>query len=264
MSDPEGRSTSHTEGPIGWLTFDNPARLNAISSEMAGQALEIVRGFAADPAIRVIVMRGAGRKAFISGGDISKFDERRTDAAATEADRKHYNDLLAVLKTSELPVIAMLHGYCLGGGMGLALAADVRLAARTARLGIPAARRGIGYPIHQLEQLLQIVGPAVAKDVMFSGRQIDADEALSLGLVNRVFPTESLERETLAYATAIAENAPLSIRASKFCIGELLREEASQDRGRMQELIDSSLNSEDFREATRSFMEKRRPVFRGL
>jgi len=264
MSEAEGTARGRKDGVIGWVIFDNPRRLNAISSDMAGQALEVVRGFEADGAVRVIVLRGEGTKAFISGGDISKFEKTRTDAASTEADRQNYNDLKNALQATRKPVIAMIHGYCLGGGMGLALAADIRLAASSARLGIPAAKRAIGYPIEQVRQLLNIVGPAVARDVLFSARQIEAPEALQLGLVNRVFPTESLERETIAYATILAENAPLSIAASKFCIDELLKDDARQDRARMQALIDASTGSEDFREATRSFMEKRRPVFRGV
>lgn len=263
----EGTVRAEREGAIGWVIFDNPSRLNALSEEMSGQALAIVRGFAADDDVRVLILRGAGTKAFISGGDISKFRDGESDGDAgsgrSDSGRRNYEAVKNLLRETWKPVVAMIHGYCLGGGLGLALAADIRLAASSARLGIPAAKRGLGYPWEHMQQLVGIVGPAVARDLMFSGRQIEADEAARYGLVNRVIPAEALERETRAYAGELAANAPLTIRAAKFCIDELMRGQGVQDRERMQQLIDAANGSEDFREATRAFREKRPPVFRG-
>ena len=259
----EGLARGVVEDAIGWAIFENPERLNALSEDMAGQAAELVRGYASDAGIRVVILRGAGEKAFISGGDISKFRSGDSEAGRGRADRVNYDALKAAMKDCPKPVLAMIHGYCLGGGMGLALSADVRIAAASAQLGIPAAKRALGYPWEYLRELIGIVGPAVAKDVMFSGRRIGAEEALCMGLVNRVFPAETLEEETRAYAAELAENAPLTIRAAKFCIDELMKPEGEEDRAAMQAAIDAASDSEDFKEATRSFMEKRKPVFRG-
>lgn len=247
---------------LGWVVFDNPPKLNAVSEDMCAHATKAVLDMAADDEIRVIILRGAGKKAFISGGDISKFEEKDRNAAPG-ADRIEYDRLRMVLQSCDKPVIAMIYGYCLGGGMGLALAADIRLAAASSRLGIPAAKRGLGYPVDHLRELLHTVGPAAARDIMFSGRQIDGEEAARLGLVNRSIPTESLERETIAYAEAMAENAPLSIRASKVTINELLCAPPDQDLSRAEELVSKATLSADCQEATRAFMEKRSPVFRG-
>ena len=253
-----------SEGPLGWVIFENAARLNALSEDMSQMAEQIVRGFSADDDIRVVILRGAGKKAFVSGGDISKFENNQGDVKRDDTDRANYDALKLAIRKIEKPVLAMIYGYCLGGGLGLALSADVRLAASSAKLGIPAAKRGLGYPWPYMHQLVGIVGPAVAKDMIFSGRQIEAREAARLGLVNRVVATEALEQETRKYAAILAENAPLTIRAAKYCIDELTGGEGNPDRERMQALIDAANNSEDFREATRSFMEKRKPVFRGM
>lgn len=260
MSAPEGRVLAQTDGPLGWIIFDNPARLNALSEDMSAQALEIVRDFVQDDTIRVLILRGAGTKAFISGGDISKFQDK-AETREPGDDRRNYDALKSAIGATGKPVLAMIHGYCLGGGLGLALSADIRLAASSARLGIPAAKRALGYPWQHMKTLVDIVGPAVAKDIMLSGRQIEGDEALRMGLVNRLIPTEALERETRAYAQTLAENAPLTIRAAKICIDELMRD--SSDIGRMQALIDEASNSTDFLEATEAFLAKRKPVFRG-
>ena len=248
---------------IGWLIFDNPDRLNAISHDMMADALDAVKAFDADPAVHVIVMRGAGEKAFISGGDISKFEATRGTVEAERVHRQLPERFAATLSNLSKPLITMIHGYCLGGGMGIALCADMRFAATNARFGIPAAKRGIAYGLSGLQRLVAVVGPSVAKDIMFSARHVLADEALRLGLVNRLCEPGSLEAETLAYARAIAENAPLSIRASKFFIGQLALEEGKRDQARMQAMIDQAATSADFKEATRAFMEKRKPRFQG-
>jgi enoyl-CoA hydratase len=259
-----GKIDVRRDGALGWLVWNNPDKLNAISVDMMLDATEVLQDLEADPAIQIVVMRGAGEKAFISGGDISKFKDVRGDAKAERHYREVPDRLQTIMTTMSKPLIAMVHGYCLGGGLAMALAADLRFAATTARLGVPAARRGIAYPASNLERLRDLVGPSLAKDMLFSARHVPAEEALAMGLVDRGFAPEDLERETVAYAQAVAGNAPLSVKAAKAFIDQVGLPCGERDTARMQTLSDACVNSEDFKEATRSFLEKRKPVFRGV
>ncbi|MCC6717120.1 MAG: enoyl-CoA hydratase/isomerase family protein [Acetobacteraceae bacterium] len=252
-----------TRGPIGWLVWNNPTKLNALSPGMSEDALSVIQAYAADPAIKVVIMRGAGTKAFISGGDIKSFDKTRANAEAARASRAIPGQLRQAMLDLEKPLIAMIYGYCFGGGLGMALNADLRFAAEGSQFSVPAAVRGIAYAPSGLKQLVDLVGPSVAKDIMFSARRLPAEEALRIGLINRIIPADDLEAETTAYAETLARNAPLSIRASKFFINQLGLERAQRDDARTAAMIDEAENSEDFREATRSFVEKRKPVFQG-
>lgn len=252
------------DGAIGWLVWNNPDKLNAISVDMMLDAMQVLQELEADAGIQVIIMRGAGEKAFISGGDISKFKDVRGDAEAERRYREVPDRLQAFMTGMSKPLIAMIHGYCLGGGMSMALCADLRFAATTARLGIPATKRGIAYPTTSLQKLRELVGPSRAKDLLFSARQASADEALAMGLVNRVLAPEHLERETVAYARGIAENAPLSVKAAKVFIDQVGLPPSERDEPRLQAMSDACVNSDDFKEATKAFIEKRKPVFRGV
>lgn len=258
-----GLVRAETIGPIGWLIWDNPTKLNALSPGMSEDALQVIEAYAADPAIKVVIMRGAGRKAFISGGDIKSFETTRADAEAARIAREAPERLRHTMLGLEKPLIAMIHGYCLGGGLGMALNADLRFADADAQFSVPAALRGIAYAPDGLQALVDLVGPSVAKDIMFSGRRLRAEEALRVGLINRIVDAETLEAETIAYAETLAANAPLSIRASKFFIAQLGLERSQRDEARMEAMQREAENSEDFREATRSFIEKRKPVFHG-
>jgi enoyl-CoA hydratase/carnithine racemase len=251
------------KGPIGWLIFDNPTKLNALSPGMPEDALRVIEAYEADPAVKVVIMRGAGTKAFISGGDIKSFDRTRANAEAARLAREAPETLRLKMLDLEKPLIAMIHGYCLGGGLGMALNADLRFAASDSVFGIPAALRGIAYAPAGLKTLVDLVGPSVAKDIMFSARRLQADEALRIGLINRVVAPDALEAETVAYAEQLAINAPLSIRASKFFINQLGLPHEQRDEARMDAMQREAENSEDFQEATRSFLEKRKPVFHG-
>ena len=259
-----GLIDTRQDGPIGWLIWNNPTKLNAISTDMMLDAIEVLRAYESAPAIQVVIMRGAGEKAFISGGDISKFKDVRADAEAERRYREVPNRLQDAMTGLSKPLIAMIHGYCLGGGMSMALSADLRFASTTARLGIPAAKRGIAYPIGSLERLRELIGPSRAKDLLFSARQVSADEAGRIGLVNRVFAPEDLERETIAYAKSVAANAPLAVRAAKHAIDQAGLETGRRDGDRTRALSEACSNSEDFKEATKAFLEKREPVFRGV
>jgi enoyl-CoA hydratase/carnithine racemase len=250
-------------GPIGWLIWDNPSKLNALSPGMAEDALIVIETYAADPAIKVVVMRGAGRKAFISGADIKSFDKTRASTEAARLARDASAQLRRRMLNLEKPLIAMIYGYCLGGGLGMALNADLRFASTDSQFSVPAAVRGVAYAPDGLKSLVDLVGPSVAKDIMFSARRLKSDEALRVGLVNRVVDADQLEAETIAYAETLAANAPLSIRASKFFINQLGLERAERDEARMEAMQREAEHSEDFKEATRSFMEKRKPVFQG-
>jgi enoyl-CoA hydratase len=233
---------AEVKGPIGWLIWDNPSKLNALSPGMAEDALTVIEAYEADPAIKVVVMRGSGRRAFISGGDISSFDKTRANAEVARLAREAPGKLRLKMLNMEKPLIAMIYGYCLGGGLGMALNADMRFASADSQFSVPAALRGIAYAPEGLKTLVDLVGPSIAKDIMFSARRMKADEALQIGLINRVVDAEELEAITVEYAERLAANAPLSIRASKFFINQLGLERAQRDEPRM---------------------EKRKPVFQG-
>lgn len=255
---------AEADGAIGWVTFNNPERHNAVSLEMwqgLGDALETFQG---DPAVRVVVMKGAGTKAFVSGADISEFDSRRASAEQ----KQEYGQITARgnrwLRQLEKPLLAMVRGYCIGGGLAIALNADVRIATPGSRFGIPAARLGLGYDYGGVAALARLVGPSVARDILFSARLLDADEALRVGLINRIVPDESLEAEVRAYAETIAANAPLTVRAAKAAVNEWERDPANRNHASVEALVNACFDSEDYREGRRAFAEKRRPSFRGV
>jgi enoyl-CoA hydratase len=250
-------------GSIGWLIWDNQSKLNALSPGMYEDALEVVQAFEANDAIKVVVMRGAGRRAFISGADISSFGKTRSSPEALKAAQVAPTTLRRKLIDLDKPLIAMIYGYCLGGGMGMALNADMRFASTDSQFGVPAAQRGVAYAPDGLKQLVDVVGPSSAKDIMFSARRLKSEEALRIGLINRVVDAEELEKETIAYAEVLASNAPLSMQASKYFINQLGLEHAERNEARMEAMQREAAASEDFKDATRSFMEKRRPVFTG-
>ena len=258
----DGRVLAERAGAVGWMTFDRPERHNALSVEMwdaIPRALDHLEG---DPAVRVVVLRGAGGKAFISGADISQFEERR---ASTEA-QVGYDQVVGAanrrLAGARLPLVAMIRGYCIGGGLGVALHCDLRIATRESRFGIPAARLGVGYGHSGLRRLMEVVGPSYAMEIFFTGRQFSAEEALGMGLVNRVVGDGELESFVADYCTRIAENAPLTIGAVKTCVRELLKG-PGLDRELCEAVVRACFDSEDYVEGRRAFLEKRRPVFKG-
>ena len=251
------------DGGVGWMIFNNPARRNAISLEMWQAIADILEDFGADPAVRVVVMRGAGDKAFVSGADISQFEDQRADAEAA----RHYNQVAdgarAAMAALDKPLIAMIRGYCLGGGVAIAMAADMRIAADDARFGIPAARLGIAYGFGYLKKLVDLVGPAYAKEILLTARRLSAEEALRIGLVNHVVPVAELEAVVRETCATIIDNAPLSLIANKATIDEILKEPGERDLARIDELARQCFDSADYAEGRRAFMEKRKPVWSG-
>lgn len=248
---------------IGWIIFNQPEKRNAVSVEMWAAIPAIVENFVADDEVRVIVMKGAGDNAFIAGADISEFGEKRNTPEAT----KHYDAVSALahaaLIKSPKPVLAMINGFCVGGGVAVALSADIRIAADNTRFAVPAARLGLGYGADGLNRLIGIVGPSFAKEIFFTARQFSHDEALAMGLVNRVVPAEELETYVREYAGKIADNAPLTIRAAKMTIDELMKDPAHRDLKKCEDAIDACFGSEDYTEGRTAFMEKRKPQFKG-
>lgn len=252
------------DGPIGWIIFNQPEKRNAVSQEMWERMPDYVQDLAEDDAIRVVILRGAGDKAFVAGADISQFKERRRNAD----DEAAYGRISArgqeSLKTLEKPLLAMIQGYCIGGGVSIAIGCDVRIAADDARFGIPAARLGLGYHYNGMERLMKLIGPAYTKEIFFTARtNFSAQDALRMGLVNQVVPKDELESFTRDYALTMARNAPLTLRSAKASVDQLLQPPDKRDLAALDALIADCFNSQDYQEGVQAFTEKRRPQFQG-
>jgi len=252
------------DGPIGWIIFNQPEKRNAVSQEMWERMPEYVRNLSSDDAIRVVVLRGAGTQAFVAGADISQFKDRRRNMADEEEYRRISGRGQESLGTLTKPLLAMIHGYCVGGGVGIAVACDIRIAADDASFGIPAARLGLGYHYHGMEKLMKLIGPAYTKEIFFTARtDFSAADALRMGLVNQVVPRAELESFTRQYAERMARNAPLTLRSAKATVDQLLRPYGDRDLTLLEKLMADCFNSQDYQEGVKAFSEKRRPQFQG-
>jgi enoyl-CoA hydratase len=249
-------------GPVGTLVFDHPARRNAMTREMWRAVPPAAAALNDDPAVRVVVLRGAGTEAFVAGADISEFTEARIgdNARAYEAETEGAFGALAAIGK---PVVAMLHGFCIGGGAAIALTADLRYAADDLVMAIPPARLGLGYGISRVESLVRVVGPARAREILFTARRFHAAEAERIGLVHRVVPKEGLEALVEETTRTIADNAPLTLGSAKRVLRELERDPAVRDRAAMEASVQACFDSHDYAEGVRAFLEKRRPRFEG-
>jgi enoyl-CoA hydratase len=263
MISPTERMIAEIDGSIGWMVFNNPGKLNAMAPDMWAAIPTILDHYEKDPAVRVVVLKGTGDKAFISGADINRFEERLGSAQVGKSDGDYMRNALDRLEHCTKPTIAMVRGYCLGGGLLVALHTDMRIAADTARLGIPAAKLGIAYTLSGVQKVLDLVGPAIAREMLFTARQFNGVEAQAMGLVNRAPAEAELEAFTRSYCATMAENAPLSIAASKSIIAELMKPRGDIDRAECDAIAKGCMDSEDFAEGRRAFAEKRKPVFKG-
>lgn len=253
--------TSVDDG-ITWIVATNPLRMNAFTAAMWKAIPEAIAAAERDPAVRVIVLRGSGRKAFSAGADISEFETARTGSNARDYDAMN-DAAFTALSNATKPVIAMIHGFCLGGGLGIAACADIRLSDEVAQFAIPAAKLGIGYNARWLRTLLAVASAPHVKELLFTGRRFPAADALAMGLVNRVVPTDELESTARALAVEIAQNAPLTIRAAKAAIDALSRQPECADTRLLDNLVEDCFRSEDYAEGRRAFLEKRSPRFMG-
>jgi enoyl-CoA hydratase len=257
------RMLAEKDGTIGWMIFDHPERRNAVTQTMWLQIGEILEDFGKDEAIRVVVLKGAGDKAFVSGADISQFGQQRRNAAEVATSNRLTEAARQALATFPKPTIAMIQGYCLGGGLAIALTCDLRLASEDSTFGIPAARLGVGYAAQSVALLQTLVGPAYTREILYTGRRFSADEAWHMGLINRLLPRAELAPYVQDYAAMIGANAPLTVRAAKLASTELLKAEAERDLAIVQRAVAACFDSADYHEGRTAFLEKRPPVFTG-
>ncbi len=252
----------HVTDGVLWITIDNQARLNALTSAMWQGVTDAVLAGLANNAVRVMIVRGAGEKSFTAGADISEFETARSGDAAKDYDR--INDTCyQTLMACEKPTIAMIHGYCFGGGLELAACCDLRLAAQGATFSVPAAKLGLGYNARWIRPMLASLSPARAKEMLFTGMRYTAEEALQIGFLNRILPPSELEAATTRLAQEIAANAPLTIRAAKMCVDEFLYRPEAVDMAKLDHAVAACFASADYAEGRRAFMEKRKPRFTG-
>ncbi len=252
-----------SEDGIGWMIFNNPAKLNAMGVAMNAAIPTILHTFRDDPHVRVVVMAGAGDRAFVSGADISEFEARRSDPETI----KQYDAIAAAAGRAygelDKPIIAMIQGFCMGGGLLTALRADLRIASDDSQFGVPAARLGLGYGYSGVKALADLVGLAAAQEILLTGKRFPAADAARWGLVNRLTTRDQLQPTVQALAATIAQNAPLTIKAIRQAIQEIPKDPQNRDLDQIETIVQACFQSQDYQEGRQAFMQKRRPAFRG-
>jgi enoyl-CoA hydratase/carnithine racemase len=255
---------SRVKDGVGYITFNNPEKHNAVSIEMWDALEQILDGFRSSQNIRVIVLSGAGGKAFVSGADISKFDKERSSKEAVLSYNKRTQKVYENLETFPKPTIAMIDGYCIGGGLNLAVCCDIRICSEKSKFAMPAAKLSLGYPFSSIKRLFDVMGPGMAKHFMFTAEKISASEALACGLVQKLVSEDSIDSYVKDYALNIANNAPLTIKAMKQIGIEILKNSDERDLLLCEKLASACFDSEDYKEGRKAFMEKRKPNFQGF
>jgi enoyl-CoA hydratase len=251
------------DGAVATVVFNRPRKRNSISLAMWTEIARVTNALAGDDEVRAIVYRGAGTQAFASGADISEFEENRKDTATALHYGAQTEAAWTAIRACPKPTVAMIFGYCMGGAMAVAMACDLRFAAEGSRFGIPAARLSIIYGADAVGQLVDLVGPAYAKDILFSARTVGDREALAIGFIQRLVPAEELVATTMEYLRRVADNAPLTIRGAKLAVEARLEGFPPASRQRLRELALHAFESQDYKEGTRAFLEKRAPRFQG-
>jgi enoyl-CoA hydratase len=262
-SDRTGTVLWSKDNGIGALVFNNASKHNAVSLDMWKETSRILEQFACDKDVRVVVLSGAGNKAFVSGADISKFESERASQEAVDNYTTVINGVYDMIYRFDKPIIAKIRGYCLGGGVGLAVSCDVRICSQNARFGIPATKLGNGYAYNNIKRLVDLVGPAFAKEIFLTGRQFGARESFEKGLISQVVSDEELDMFFQKYVEDIASNAPLSIKAARYAITQAIEDAANRDLMGCEDLNNRCTASQDYIEGRRAFMEKRKPRFTG-
>lgn len=255
---------SRVKDGVGYITFNNPEKHNAVSIEMWDALEQILDGFRSSQEIRVIVLSGAGGKAFVSGADISKFDKERSSKEAVLSYNKRTQKVYENLETFPKPTIAMIDGYCIGGGLNLAVCCDIRICSEKSKFAMPASKLSLGYPFSSIKRLFDVMGPGMAKHFMFTAEKISASEALACGLVQKLVSEDSIDSYVKDYALNIANNAPLTIKAMKQIGIEISKNSDERDLLLCEKLASACFDSEDYKEGRKAFMEKRKPNFQGL
>jgi enoyl-CoA hydratase/carnithine racemase len=250
-------------GPVTTLLISNPARMNAMSRDMWMQLAEGIRAADADPAVRVIVLRGEGEKSFVSGADISQFEKMRGSADAQAEYEKAVNDGYNAPVHCSKPVVAAIRGICIGGGLGLAAACDVRICSDDTIFRMPAGRMGLGYGPSGVRRFVAMIGAANTTDLFMSARKFGAAEAQRIGFVSQVHAPDRIDAAVAEYVQMVAENARLTLAAAKFAIREALKDPADRDTERAVNMVKACFDSQDYREGRTAFMEKRVPQFQG-
>ena len=258
-----GTIVTAVDASIATLTFHNPKRHNSMSLQMWKDAASALERFAEDDSVRVVVLTGSGARSFASGADISEFDQVRSDARAAAVYDTSLDRFWTALSGNPKPTIAMVRGFCIGGGLNIAACCDVRICGTSSSFAVPAAKLGLGYGVATLRRLVALVGPQFALEILLTARQFSSDEAFAMGLVNRVVPDDEVERHVLDMATGIARNAPLTMLAAKRIIHELMQDSSRGDFSAGEALVKQCFDSADYREGRQAFLEKRAPVFTG-
>ncbi len=256
------RMIARVEGPVGWMVFNNPERRNAVSTDMWEAVPLIVERFMADPEIRLIALTGAGGRAFVSGADISQFEQQRSNAEQVARYEQTAERASTAIKTAGKPTVAVIRGWCIGGGLAIAANCDLRFASEGSKFGVPAGRLGLGYAHKGVQTLMDIVGPAYTKEIFYTARHFTALEAQGMGFVNRVVPDAELDAFVAGQFATMAANAPMTLRTLKRTVAELLRGPEA-DIAACKQMVAECFASADYKEGRQAFMEKRQPVFTG-